>query len=398
MRQRTDWMIVCSTMNARGTAKIANDYLAFFGELGVEARIVSPRFSTSRVYALLWELAAVYMWRIERGGKIVLVNGRISPLLRMKRVDILLVTLDLMNYGWSALFSRELSGREKVNVVVNTLLVPGSQIKARWRSVISTKTRNDLLCLDKEKDLRLTSPCVIYPSGSFTSMSEDRWNGWERDEQELKRNGDYLARAIWITGETKNKGFVKATKILSELSIFGTKLHIDIFGIQSQRMRTSYEESVSIESGLQSVFRTKVSERELIELYVRTNIALCLSEEEGFGLPFMDAILFGLPIIARRIDTYMEICELTSEEGIELPPILWLDKSSRSEERGAGARLEGLGQELILEAKSFIRRQEARIDKEDRSKRKRAYRDKASRLLERSSRELAKLIGSGGCT
>lgn len=202
MRRSDRWIIVCSTMNARGTAKIANDYLTYFRELDVEAEILSPRLSSSRIYGLIWELAGLYMLRVNRHSKLVLVNGRISPLIRKKEDKMLLVTLDMMNYGWKALVSSKTSSRERINIIINTLVVTGSQRRATWRSVISKKTKLDLMGLDVSKDLRLRMPSVIYPSGSFTRVDESDWQACLGDEEEILGKEENVTSAIWITGST----------------------------------------------------------------------------------------------------------------------------------------------------------------------------------------------------
>lgn len=390
--QETKWIIVCSTMNARGTAKIADDYMTFFQDQKIKAEIVSPGLGSGRLYGLIWELGGIYMWGANRHRNIVLVNGRISPLLKKRRCDILLVTLDMMNYGWSAFLSPKTSTREKINIMINTLLVPGSQEKAKWRTVISKKTKKDLLALDARKKLGLRAPSVIYPTGSFTGTNEGNWKARAEDEKERLEIEDSIATALWITGETKNKGFVQSTEILRDLDCIGTRMHIDILGIRSDRMKVNHEQLMGARYGIRSVFRSRLSENELIELYVSRNVALCLSEEEGFGLPFMDAILFGLPVIARRIDTYIEICELLKEEGIGLPAILWIEDRRTVGSGALTTCIEDGSQDWLLRAKGFVRLQAGRVEREVREERKRIYRDRARLLLKRSSRDLARLI------
>lgn len=398
MREGGKWIIVCSTMNSRGTAKIANDYLTFFRELGCEATIVSPRLSRGRLYGVIWELGAIYLLRVNRNSKIVLVNGRVPPVLRKKTREMLLVTLDMMNYGWGRFFSGETSYREKINIIINTLLVPGSQGKAKWRSVISKKTMVDLEELEASRNPRLGRASVVYPSGSFTRTEEWKSECFEGDEEKILGIEEDITKAIWITGETRNKGFVKATDVLRKLDSLGANMHVDVLGIRSGHLKAYYEELVGNNGSILSTFRERLSEHELIELYVSRNIALCLSEEEGFGLPFMDAILFGLPVIANRIDTYVEICELINEEGIRLPPVLWIEKTKKNATERITKTIESGAEDWVLQVRDFIRVQEGRISKKVREDRKRNYEDNASLLVKRSTRDLARLIGFGDCT
>jgi glycosyltransferase involved in cell wall biosynthesis len=52
----------------------------------------------------------------------------------------------------------------------------------------------------------------------------------------------------------------------------------------------------------------KASDALLLELYKKSTALLMASEDEGFGLPLIEAARHGLPIIARDIPVFREVC------------------------------------------------------------------------------------------
>jgi hypothetical protein len=77
------------------------------------------------------------------------------------------------------------------------------------------------------------------------------------------------------------------------ISIFGADLNLE--NIQSSN-------NLKI-----SNFQNNVEDKFLIETYINAHIYISTSSEEGFGIPFLDAILFGCSCICSDIEVYKEI-------------------------------------------------------------------------------------------
>ena len=77
------------------------------------------------------------------------------------------------------------------------------------------------------------------------------------------------------------------------ISVFGAELNLE--NIQSSK-------NLKI-----SNFKTYVEDNVLIETYINSHIYISTSSEEGFGIPFLDAILFGCSCICSDIQVYKEI-------------------------------------------------------------------------------------------
>lgn len=55
-------------------------------------------------------------------------------------------------------------------------------------------------------------------------------------------------------------------------------------------------------------FLGRVSDKKLSELYASSSLFVSLSLYEGFGIPNLEAMSFGLPVLVSKIESYMEVC------------------------------------------------------------------------------------------
>jgi glycosyltransferase involved in cell wall biosynthesis len=60
--------------------------------------------------------------------------------------------------------------------------------------------------------------------------------------------------------------------------------------------------------GVNLVYMDSATDEELAYSYANANALLSISEAEGFGLPNIEAASYGLPILARDIDVFREVC------------------------------------------------------------------------------------------
>lgn len=104
---------------------------------------------------------------------------------------------------------------------------------------------------------------------------------------------------------------------------------ISVYGIRSTKLRDmARKRLISTECEVEFE-QIDTKEERLIQCYLEANLALCLSKEEGYGIPFLDALMMGIPVVATRIDTYQEIVNLVSGMIDTLPPILWIEDMGR---------------------------------------------------------------------
>lgn len=317
--------IIVPSSEARGTRRVVDDYRSYFEKIGAVVELKSPPQTWPKWRILVWELLALYLKSCKKEDILLSPNGRISPrvFLGRKRVY-MVVLLDTMNVGFRKLVSSEFRLTEKLNILINSVLMPPSILGSTYLTAISKKTSADFVTYLKKRNPRSGTldrglKCVVvYPGGSFKESALG--SGAICDTE---RPG--IESAIWICGETRNKGFMEGMGLLKGYaSEFGIE-EAYIYGIRSARLKDSAER-LMIGRECRIVFEAVNSrEEKLIQCYLEAKVALCLSKREGYGIPFLDALMLGIPVIATKIDTYLEIVKMVSELIDTMPPILWIE-------------------------------------------------------------------------
>ena len=331
--------IIVPSSEARGTRRIVDDYRSYFEKIGAVVELKRPPQAWPKWRVLAWELLALYLGSCKREDVLLSPNGRISPrvFLGVKRVY-MLVLLDTMNIGFRKLVDSEFRLTEKLNILINSVLMPPSIIGSTYLTAISKKTAADFETYLKRRNPRYRScdkglkGIVLYPGGSFKGSALDSGEIYDAERPGIER-------AIWISGETRNKGFIEGMGLLEE---YATEFGITdayIYGIRSARLKESAER-LMIGRECRLVFEAVNSrEEKLIQCYLESRISLCLSKSEGYGIPFLDSLMMGIPVIATKIDTYLEIVKMVSELIDTIPPILWFEHREKGTPRLDKARV-----------------------------------------------------------
>ena len=189
--------------------------------------------------------------------------------------------------------------------VIHTLLFNKSLVKSDYFIVISEDTKKKLLNWIKKINLiNQVKIIVLHPLPSFNELviknfikSSQNING----KKNIKSN---QLNIICVTGNSPSKRKEILLPIFEKLasrnpnkiiniSIFGTNLNLE--NIQSSN-------NLKITN-----FQTNVEDKVLIETYINSHIYISTSSEEGFGIPFLDAILFGCSCVCSDIQVYKEI-------------------------------------------------------------------------------------------
>ena len=189
--------------------------------------------------------------------------------------------------------------------VIHTLLFNKSLVKSDYFIVISEDTKKKLLNWIKKINLiNQVKIIVLHPLPSFNELviknyikSSQNMNG----KKNIKSN---QLNIICVTGNSPSKRKEILLPIFEKLasrnpnkiiniSIFGTNLNLE--NIQSSN-------NLKITN-----FQTNVEDKVLIETYINSHIYISTSSEEGFGIPFLDAILFGCSCVCSDIQVYKEI-------------------------------------------------------------------------------------------
>lgn len=322
--------IIVPSREARGTRRIVSDYKSYFEKLGAIVELKSPPHTWPKWKILAWELLGLYLRSCKREDILLAPNGRISPrvFLGGRRVY-MIVLLDTMNIGFRKLLASEFKPTEKLNILINSIIVPRSILASRCLTAISQKTATDFKTYLKRESEGMAlggslKTLVVYPGGSFKDSALDNSVGSNGRSQGV-------AGAIWISGETRNKAFMEGVGFLrrysKELDIGDTC----VYGISSAKVRNAAEELINARECRLVFEAVNTDEAKLIQCYLDSKLALCLSKEEGYGIPFLDALMMVIPVIATKIDTYLEIIGMIRELVDMMPPVLWIEKTKQGE-------------------------------------------------------------------
>ena len=189
--------------------------------------------------------------------------------------------------------------------VIHTLLFNKSLVKSDYFIVISEDTKKKLLnWINKINLTNQVKIIVLHPLPSFNELVINNFIKSSQNINEKKNIKLNHLNIICISGNSPSKRKEILLPIFEKLasrnpdkiiniSIYGTALNLE--NIQSSN-------NLKIRN-----FQTNVEDKVLIETYINSHVYISTSSEEGFGIPFLDAILFGCSCVCSDIQVYKEI-------------------------------------------------------------------------------------------
>ena len=189
--------------------------------------------------------------------------------------------------------------------VIHTLLFNNSLVKSDYFIVISEDTKKKLLNWIKKINLiNQVKIIVLHPLPSFNELviknfikSSQNING----KKNIKSN---QLNIICVTGNSPSKRKEILLPIFEKLASRNPDkiINISVFGADLNLENIQFSKNLKINN-----FQTNVDDNVLIETYINSHIYISTSSEEGFGIPFLDAILFGCSCVCSDIQVYKEI-------------------------------------------------------------------------------------------
>ena len=191
---------------------------------------------------------------------------------------------------------------------------------ARWLEVIADHS-DGIVCISRSVAdqllnwLETTRPCRKWPLkiGYFHLGADVESAQVPKGNPEDLNVFEMLARsdsAFLMVGTVEpRKGHAQTLAAFEELWRSGINVSLIIVGKQGWMVEPLVEQlRTHSEQGKRLCWLEGVSDVTLRELYRRSTALIMASWDEGFGLPLIEAAWDGLPIIARDIPVFREVC------------------------------------------------------------------------------------------
>ena len=179
---------------------------------------------------------------------------------------------------------------------------------ARWLHWISARISDKVVTVSNAEKHRISNSLNILSSRVVVSYNglSDVWFSRPLPEPGALRQYDLL----YVSNFAPHKGHLSLLEALRDCSFKIAFVGAD-FGVK--------EKCVELASayGMDVTFMSNLTEKELISVYDDSKVFIFPSRLEGFGIPFLEARVRGLPVLAHDIPVFRELRGVIGGEVID---------------------------------------------------------------------------------
>tara|TARA_Y200000002_G_scaffold140867_1_gene116240 strand:+ start:856 stop:2019 length:1164 start_codon:yes stop_codon:yes gene_type:complete len=189
--------------------------------------------------------------------------------------------------------------------VIHTTLFNKPLTKADYFIVISDDTKKKLLnWMYKNNLINSGKIIVLHPLPSFNKLVIKSFVDYSNNIKEKISTKSNQLNIIYISGNSPSKRKEILIPIFEKLASNNSdkKINVSIFGAYLNLEINKFSKNLKIRN-----FQNNVEDKFLIETYINSHIYISTFSEEGFGIPFLYAILFGCSCVCADIQVYKEI-------------------------------------------------------------------------------------------
>ena len=310
--------VILSTPNNRGIHRYSNSLLDIL-KINYECKSKTFKFynkifikNLRFVIQIFWELFINFS---KKDKNLIFTYPRLPLSLLMrkknKRSSVGIVVYDFIqcisfaNFFSTFLILKSNGLIDFLKKFIHTLLFNKSLIKSDYFIVISEDTKHKLInWINKINLINQKKIIVLHPLPSFNELVIKNFIISSENINEKKNIKSNQLNIICISGNSPSKRKEILLPIFEKLASRNPDkiINISIFGADLNLENIQSSNNLKI-----SNFQNNVEDKFLIETYINAHIYISTSSEEGFGIPFLDAILFGCSCICSDIEVYKEI-------------------------------------------------------------------------------------------
>lgn len=249
----------------------------------------------------IWEQCLLPLFLYAGGVDILHCPANTAPLWLNKRVKLVVSLLDVMFLKDYAQLPRSSSVYQRLGRYYRKFVVSRVIKRASRIITISDYSRRDILA-----HYPWLKPDII----SVTHLAVNEKCRSDPDNKVLKKwgiSGDYILLLGAVDPRKNTAQALKAFLDLKERKLLKPKLVIT--GLSDRTRKPLYEMAGSSNDTADVIFTEFVPEKDLAELYRNAFLFLYPSLYEGFGLPVLEAMTYGVPVIAANRTSIPEIAD-----------------------------------------------------------------------------------------
>ena len=239
--------------------------------------------------------------------------GNTAPIFLNKRITLITSVLDVMYMKNKATIPQSESLYQRLGRIYRRVIVPRAIKRSKKLISISQFSLNDIMTHFpklKPTDINITH---LAPNENFHKISSE--NLKDQVRKILGFSDDYV---LALGGYDPRKNTELLIKSFLDLRLSSEIEHkLVLVGIPNWRTSTLYDLAKSSRARESIHFTDFISEIDLVKLYNCATVFLYPSLYEGFGLPPLEAMACGVPVITSNTTSIPEVVE---DAAIQIDP------------------------------------------------------------------------------